>query len=378
LTSENSAAADRIALCSSELPQGEQHCAPADSAAAALRLRALGPRGTLRAVPLWFWIAFHIGVFIVLAIDLVGFNRKAHVITIREATIWSVVWVTLSLSFNVLVWHLKGPQAALEFFTGYLIEYSLSVDNIFVFVLIFTYFQVPKKYQHRVLVWGIIGALIMRGVMIGVGVALVERFHFVLYLFGAFLLITGIRMMLSKGEEIELESNFMLKFARRWVRVTPEYHGQKFLVKVGDAWMLTPLALVVLCIESMDLVFAVDSIPAVFAITRDQFIIYTSNVCAILGLRSLYFVLAHVIDRFIYLKTGLAIVLSFVGIKMLIADLYKIPIWASLGFIISVLAATITGSMLATRGRLPKEVRKAAKSDTPPVEKDVEENVEKK
>ena len=329
-------------------------------------------------MPLWFWIAFHIGVFIVLAIDLVGFNRKAHVITIREATIWSVVWVTLSLSFNVLVWHLKGPQAALEFFTGYLIEYSLSVDNIFVFVLIFTYFQVPKKYQHRVLVWGIIGALIMRGVMIGVGVALVERFHFVLYLFGAFLLITGIRMMLSKGEEIELESNFMLKFARRWVRVTPEYHGQKFLVKVGDAWMLTPLALVVLCIESMDLVFAVDSIPAVFAITRDQFIIYTSNVCAILGLRSLYFVLAHVIDRFIYLKTGLAIVLSFVGIKMLIADLYKIPIWASLGFIISVLAATITGSMLATRGRLPKEVRKAAKSDTPPVEKDVEENVEKK
>ena len=329
-------------------------------------------------MPLWFWIAFHVGVFFVLAIDLVGFNRKAHVISIREATIWSIVWVTLSLSFNALVWHLKGPQAALEFFTGYLIEYSLSVDNIFVFVLIFSYFQVPKKYQHRVLVWGIIGALIMRGIMIGLGVALVERFHFVLYIFGAFLLITGVRMLVSKGEEIDLESNLMLKYARRWMRITPDYHGQKFLVKVDNTWMLTPLALVVLCIESMDLVFAVDSIPAVFAITRDEFIIYTSNICAILGLRSLYFVLAHVIDRFIYLKTGLAIVLGFVGIKMLIGDFYKIPIWASLGFIISVLAVTITASMLATRGRLPKEVRKAAKADTPPVEKIVGANAEQK
>ena len=319
-------------------------------------------------MPLWFWIAFHVGVFIVLAIDLVGFNRKAHVITIREATIWSIVWVTLSLSFNVLVWHLKGPQAALEFFTGYLIEYSLSVDNIFVFVLIFTYFQVPRKYQHRVLVWGIIGALIMRGIMIGVGVALVERFHFILYIFGAFLLITGFRMLVSKGEEIDLESNFMLKLARRWMRVTPKYHGQQFMVKVDGTWMLTPLALVVLCIESMDLVFAVDSIPAVFAITRDQFIIYTSNVCAILGLRSLYFVLAHIIDRFIYLKTGLAIVLGFVGLKMIGADLFHIPIWASLGFILTVLAVTITASMRATRGRVPKKIKEAA-TGTPPVAK---------
>ena len=319
-------------------------------------------------MPLGFWIAFHVGVFIVLAIDLVGFNRKAHVISIREATIWSAVWVTLSLSFNVLVWHLKGPQAALEFFTGYLIEYSLSVDNIFVFVLIFTYFQVPRKYQHRVLVWGIIGALIMRGIMIGVGVALVERFHFILYIFGAFLLITGFRMLVSKGEEIDLESNFMLKLARRWMRVTPKYHGQQFMVKVDGTWMLTPLALVVLCIESMDLVFAVDSIPAVFAITRDQFIIYTSNVCAILGLRSLYFVLAHIIDRFIYLKTGLAIVLGFVGVKMIGADLFHIPIWASLGFILTVLAVTITASMRATRGRVPKKIKEAA-TGTPPVAK---------
>jgi tellurite resistance protein TerC len=316
-------------------------------------------------VPLWFWIAFHVGVFIVLAIDLVGFNRKAHAVTIKEAATWSIVWVVLSLSFNALVWRLKGPQAGLEFFTGYLIEYSLSVDNIFVFVLIFSYFRVPPKYQHRVLVWGILGALVMRGLMIGLGVALVERFHFVLYIFGAFLVITGLRMLVSKGEEIDLEKNFILKTARRWMRVTPDYHGQSFIVKTDGAWALTPLALVLLCIESMDLVFAVDSIPAVFAITRDEFIIYTSNVCAILGLRSLYFVLAHVIDRFIYLKIGLAVVLTFVGVKMICADFFHIPIFLSLGFILSVLAVTIVSSMIATRGRLPKEVEAAATTPGP-------------
>ena len=302
-------------------------------------------------MPLWFWIAFHLGVFLVLAIDLVGFNRKAHVVGIREASIWSVVWVVLSLSFNLLVWHLKGPQAALDFFTGYVIEYSLSVDNIFVFVLIFTYFQVRRKYQHRVLVWGIIGALVMRGVMIWLGVALVDRFHWILYLFGAFLLITGIRMLVSHGEEIDLESNFVLRLCRRWMRVTPEYHGQKFAVKANGHWMLTPLALVLIVIDIMDLVFAVDSIPAVFAITQDEFIIYTSNICAILGLRSLYFVLAHVIDRFIYLKTGLALVLGFVGLKMIIADIFHIPNWASLAFIVTTLTITIVLSMRATRGQ---------------------------
>lgn len=302
-------------------------------------------------VPLWFWIAFHLGVFLVLAIDLVGFNRKAHVVSIKEASIWSLVWVALSLGFNLLVWHLKGLDAAVDFFTGYVIEYSLSVDNIFVFVLIFTYFQVRRKYQHRVLVWGIIGALIMRGFMIWLGVALVDRFHWILYIFGAFLLVTGIRMLVSHGEEIDLESNFILRFCRRWMRVTPEYHEQHFVVKKEGHWMLTPLALVLICIESMDLVFAVDSIPAVFAITRDQFIIYTSNVCAILGLRSLYFVLAHIIDRFIYLKTGLAIVLGFVGSKMLAGDIFHIPNWASLAFIVAVLSTTIFLSMRATRGR---------------------------
>ncbi len=302
-------------------------------------------------VPLWFWIAFHLGVFVVLAIDLVGFNRKAHVVTIKEASIWSVVWVALSLGFNLLVWHLKGTDAAVDFFTGYVIEYSLSVDNIFVFVLIFTYFQVRRKYQHRVLVWGIIGALVMRGLMIWLGVALVERFSWILYIFGAFLLVTGVRMLVSHGEEIDLESNFVLRFCRRWMRVTPDYHGQSFIVRQGGHLMLTPLALVLIVIDIMDLVFAVDSIPAVFAITQDEFIIYTSNICAILGLRSLYFVLAHVIDRFIYLKTGLAIVLGFVGLKMIAADFFHIPNWASLTFIITTLTITIFLSMRATRGK---------------------------
>jgi tellurite resistance protein TerC len=303
------------------------------------------------STPLWFWIAFHIGVFIVLAIDLVGFNRKAHVVTIREAVTWSLVWVALSLAFNVLVWHWRGPAAGLEFFTGYLIEYSLSVDNIFVFVLIFTYFKVRRRYQHRVLVWGIVGALVMRGLMIWIGVALVARFHWVLYIFGAFLLATGIRMLVSKGEEIDLESNFVLRVCRRWMRVTPEYHEQHFIVKQEGQWMLTPLALVLIVIDIMDLIFAVDSIPAVFAITQDEFIIYTSNICAILGLRSLYFVLAHIIDRFIYLRTGLAFVLGFVGVKMLGADLFHIPNWVSLIVIVVVLSLTIFISMRVTRRR---------------------------
>lgn len=313
--------------------------------------------GTLHAVTsIWFWVLFHAVVFTVLAIDLFGFNRKAHVVGAKEAGIWSAIWVSLSLGFNVLVYYMKGPDAALEFFTGYLIEYSLSVDNIFVFVLIFSYFQVRRRYQHRVLFWGIMGALVMRGTMIWLGVALVNRFHWILYIFGLFLLVTGIRMLFTRGEEIDLESNFVLKLCRRWMRLTPEYHEQKFVVKQQGRWMLTPLSLVLVVIETMDLVFAVDSIPAVFAITQDEFIIYTSNICAILGLRSLYFLLAHIIDRFIYLKIGLAIVLSFVGIKMLIGDLYHIPNWASLGFIITVLSVTVFVSLRATRrpGSMPR------------------------
>ncbi len=219
----------------------------------------------------------------------------------------------------------------------------------------------PPRHQHRVLVWGILGALVMRGLMIGMGVALVSRFHWILYLFGAFLLITGVKMLLSRGEELQLENNFILRFCRRWMPVTNEYHEQRFAVKLNGRWMLTPLALVLITIETMDVVFAVDSIPAVFAITRDEFIIYTSNVCAILGLRSLYFVLAHIIDRFIYLKVGLALILGFVGAKMILSDLFHVPNWLSLLFIISILTITISLSLFATRGW-----RSALKETLPP------------
>jgi tellurite resistance protein TerC len=323
-------------------------------------LRRETQRGTLDAVPLWFWIAFHVGVFTVLAIDLFGFRRSGHVVSIKQASVWSAVWVVLSLGFNALVWSLRGQDDALDFFTGYVIEYSLSVDNIFVFVLIFSYFKVPAQHQHRVLVWGIVGALVMRGAMIWLGVSLVARFHWILYIFGAFLLVTGIRMLTSRDEEIDLEHNFVLRFCRRILRVTPEYHGQHFHVKQNGLFMLTPLALVVIVIDIMDLIFAVDSIPAVFAITQDEFIIYTSNVCAILGLRSLYFVLAHVMDRFIYLRTGLAFVLGFVGFKMIAAKFLHIPNWASLLFVVVVLGITIALSVRATRGRRsPRESKEA-------------------
>ncbi|MDQ6623648.1 MAG: TerC family protein [Verrucomicrobiota bacterium] len=314
-------------------------------------------------MPLWFWIAFHLGLFVVLAIDLVGFRRREHVVTIKQAIIWSVIWVLLSLGFNALVWQLRGDKAALDFFTGYVIEYSLSVDNIFVFVLIFTYFKVRRKYQHRVLVWGIVGALVMRGAMIWLGVSLVKRFDWILYIFGAFLLVTGVRMLMSRGEEIDLEHNFVLRLCRRWMPVAPDYHEQHFLVRQAGRWMLTPLALVLIVIDIMDLIFAVDSIPAVFAITQDEFIIYTSNICAILGLRSLYFVLAHVIDRFIYLRTGLALVLGFVGLKMIAARFVQIPNWASLFFIIVVLFVTIFLSVQATSRRRKGRHAKATLPD---------------
>lgn len=298
---------------------------------------------------IWFWIAFHAGVFIALVVDLVSFKRRDRALTMRAATRRSVIWVALSLLFNLLVWKLRGPQAGLDFFTGYLIEYSLSVDNIFVFVLIFAYFRVPSIAQHRVLVWGILGALVMRGIMIWLGVALIARFHFILYLFGAFLLITAIRMYATRHTEKDFGDSWLMKICAKAIPVTRDFYGEHFKAKVDGRWMFTPLALVLVVIDVMDLVFAVDSIPAVFAITQDPFIVYTSNVCAILGLRSLYFLLANLMDRFVYLKTGLAIVLGFVGIKMIIADLVHIPNWLSLLVIAIVLAITIVVSMCATR-----------------------------
>jgi tellurite resistance protein TerC len=304
---------------------------------------------------IWLWIGFNLFVLLMLALDLGVFHRKAHVVSIKEATIWSVVWISLALLFNLGLYFFWGQispaseysnnEAALAFFTGYLIEKSLSVDNIFVFVLIFTFFGVPAAYQHRVLFWGIIGALLMRGTLIAVGAVLLKEFHWIIYVFGAFLIFTGIRMALHRNEEMHLEQNPLIKFVRRIMPVTDTYEGDKFFIRRAGKLIATPLFLVLLLVESTDLVFAVDSIPAIFAVTEDPFIVYTSNVFAILGLRSLYFLLAGVVDKFYYLKLGLSVVLVFVGIKMVMVDLYKIPVGLSLGVIASILAISVIASL---------------------------------
>ena len=308
---------------------------------------------------IWLWIGFNLFVLFMLALDLGVFHRKAHVVSAKEAIIWSVVWISLSLVFNTVIylfWDRMVPnssytntEAALAFFTGYLIEKSLSVDNIFVFILIFSYFAVPAAYQHRVLFWGILGALIMRGILIAVGAVLIKEFHWIIYIFGAFLIFTGIRMALHRDEEMHPEKNPVVRFFRKIMPVTQDFEGDKFFVRRAGTLMATPLFLVLLIVESTDLVFAVDSIPAIFAVTQDPFIVYTSNVCAILGLRALYFLLANVMDKFQYLKLGLSAVLTFVGIKMVIVDFYKIPVGVSLGVIASILAISIVASLWKAR-----------------------------
>ena len=298
---------------------------------------------------IWFWIAFHVGVFVAIGIDLLTFRRRGRELSMGAAARRSLVWVVVSLAFNGIVWRIKGPHHAVDFLTGYLIEYSLSMDNIFVFVLIFTHFRVPPRAQHRVLVWGIIGALVMRGTMILFGIALVRRFHFVLYLFGLFLLITAVRMLFGKSSAHDFRETRVMKFCRRILPITPEFHHQDFRVRVDGRWMLTPLALTMIVIEITDLAFAVDSIPAIFAITQDPFIVYTSNICAILGLRSLYFLLAGLMNRFIYLRTGLALVLGFVGLKMITAEFLPFPRVISLAIIVLILGVTIWLSMRKTR-----------------------------
>lgn len=305
---------------------------------------------------LWLWIGFNIFVLFMLALDLGVFHRKSHVVSIKEATIWSVIWIALALFFNLgiyLFWDELVPgstysnsQAALSFFTGYLIEKSLSVDNIFVFVLIFTFFAVPAAYQHRVLFWGIIGALLMRGALIAVGAALLKEFHWIIYVFGAFLIFTGIRMALHRNEEMHPEKNPLIKLLRKIMPVTDTYEGDRFFIRRAGKLMATPLFLVLVLVESTDLIFAVDSIPAIFAVTQEPFIVYTSNVFAILGLRSLYFLLAGVVDKFYYLKLGLSVVLVFVGIKMTMIDFYKIPVGVSLGIIGTILAISIIASLI--------------------------------
>src|SRR6266404_9337194 len=299
---------------------------------------------------IWFWIAFHIGVFIAIGIDLFTFHQRGRELSLTAAARRSVLWLLVSLGFNALVWRFKGPHHGLDFLTAYLVEYSLSADNIFVFVLIFAHFRVPPLAQRRVLVWGIVGALVMRGTMFWCGIALVQRFHFVLYLFGVFLLITAARMLFKKHAARDLTEGWLLRTCRRVLPMTREYHAEHFHVRIDGRWMFTPLALTMIVIEVTDLIFAVDSIPAIFAITRDPFIVYTSNICAILGLRSLYFLLAGLMDRFIYLRTGLAFLLAFVGIKMMIADYFPVPRVLALAVIALILGITIALSMAKTNG----------------------------
>ncbi len=310
-------------------------------------------------VTISLWVGFNLFVLAMLAIDLGVFHRKSHAVSIKEATIWSIVWISISLLFNVGIYFFwdkittgssySNSQAALAFLTGYLIEKSLSVDNIFVFVLLFTFFAVPAAYQHRVLFWGIIGALVMRGTLIAIGAALLKEFHWIIYLFGAFLIYTGFRMAMHRETEINPDQNLLLRILRRIMPITEKYEEDKFFVRRAGKLLATPLFVVLLVVESTDLVFAVDSIPAIFAVTDNPFIVYTSNVFAILGLRSLYFLLAGVVDKFHYLKLGLSVVLVFVGIKMVIVDLYKIPIGVSLGLIAAILTTSIVASLIRSR-----------------------------
>jgi tellurite resistance protein TerC len=317
------------------------------------------------------WIGFNALVLALLALDLFVFHREAHEVRIKEAAIWSIFWVLLSLAFGAGVYHFRGSEAGLEFLTGYLIEKALSVDNIFVFVLIFGYFGVPEKYQHRVLFWGVLGALLMRGTMIGAGALLIQRFDWILYIFGAFLVFTGIRMARGEEHDIEPEANPVLRLVRRYLPVTTTYHGQRFFVRepVGQEGRLrlvaTPLFVVLVLVETTDLIFAVDSIPAIFAITQDPFIVYTSNILAILGLRSLYFLLAGIIHRFHYLPLGLSIVLVFIGVKMLLSDLYHVPTAVSLGVVATVLAVAVAASLLRPGRAVNGADRDGGRSRTP-------------
>jgi len=295
------------------------------------------------------WVIFNIFVLAMLALDLGVFHRQAHVVKTREALVWSAIWIALALIFNVMIYFWRGPDIALEFLTGYLIEKSLSVDNIFVFLMIFSYFSVPPLHQHKVLFWGILGALIMRAIFIVTGIALIQKFHWIIYIFGAFLILTGVRMVLQKDKEIQPERNPVLRLFKRFLPVTDRYEGGKFFVKRNGKYLATPLFVVLLVVETTDLLFAVDSIPAVLAITLDPFIVYTSNVFAILGLRALYFALAGIVQLFHYLPYGLAAILVFVGFKMLIAEFYKIPVGIALGVVAGLLLISVIASIARPR-----------------------------
>ncbi len=307
---------------------------------------------------LWFWIGFGAFILSMLALDLGVFHRKAHTVRAREALAWTAVWITLASLFGWWVWSTRGSTAGIEFFTGYLIELSLSADNVFVFSIIFTYFAVPAAYQHKVLFWGVLSALVLRFIMIWCGAALVERFLWLLYIFGIFLIVTGLKMILSRETKHDPESNPIVKLFRRFVPMSDDFDRDRFLTLKNGRRVATPLMLVLVCVEVSDVVFAVDSIPAIFAITRDPFIVFTSNVFAIMGLRSLYFLLAEAVEKFHLLRPGLGIILAFVGVKMLLGHTaYKIPTPIALGVVLAVLVGSVVGSLI-----WPKTTPKSAEA----------------
>jgi tellurite resistance protein TerC len=295
---------------------------------------------------MWKWIIFNVFVLAMLALDLGVFHRKTHTVKLKEALGWSAVWITLALLYNVGIYVWLGQVKALEFLTGYVIEKSLSVDNIFVFIMLFAYFRVPAEYQHKVLFWGILGALVMRAVFIALGVTLIQKFEWVIYLFGAVLIYSGIKMAMSKDAEVHPEHNPILRLFRKAFPVTRDFEGNRFWVRRETGLMATPLMVVLVVVETTDVVFAVDSIPAVLAITQDPFIVYTSNVFAILGLRALYFALAGVMNIFHFLHYGLSIILVFVGVKMIASHWFKIPIGVALGVVMGVLAISVVASLI--------------------------------
>ena len=307
-------------------------------------------------VSIWAWVAVLGVILAMLAVDLFA-HRTAHVVGVREAAVWSAVWVSLGLGFGGVIWATSGAQAGGEYLAGYLIEKSLAVDNVFVFALIFTYFAVPREYQHRVLFYGVLGALVFRAIFIGGGVVLIDRFAWILYVFGAFLVYTGWKMYSHRNDETDPSRNPVLRLAKRYVPSTDEYHGQRFWIKKAGTWVATPLFFVLVLVETTDIIFAVDSIPAIFAVTRDPFLVFTSNAFAILGLRAMYFLLADLIHRFVYLKAGLSAILVFVGVKMLLLDVWKVPIALSLAAIAICLTTAVVASLRATRTRDLDEVQ---------------------
>lgn len=295
------------------------------------------------------WLLFNLFIVSMLMLDLFVLHRHAHEVSLREAAVTSAGWIALGLAFGAFIWWWRGPTSGGEYLAGYLIEKSLSVDNVFVFVLIFSSFAVPAAYQHRVLFWGVVGALVFRGIFILAGAALLEAFDWILYVFGAFLLFTALKMFRHSEMALNPKENRVVRLVGRIIPLSTEYDGQRLFTRRTGTLMATPLFAVLVIVETTDVVFAVDSIPAIFAVTRDPFIVYTSNAFAILGLRALYFMLAGVADRFVYLKTGLAVILAFVGVKMVIADFYHVPVWASLGVIGTVLTVAVVASLMSSR-----------------------------